>query len=251
MSYPANTPEAGPGTILSDAAEYVRDQWDAFVHLSPRIIDLQHRAALAAQAARASGDATSEEAAKAMIRTLGELNVAHGRVLDHFQPYLQYVGLGAVAVPVVVATAFSALALVVAWYFRKVALQEELLEQLEAGNLTERGYLAAQEELGAMPGPVQAGTDLAKLALWAFLAWLAFQAFGVWRGLKPNPPLTIFKSNPPGVMSDRAWFLAYRHADDGEDYIHDFGPDVHLEAQEDGSVCLWHPTRPVWREFPE
>jgi len=233
-------------TVPSDAAEYVREKWEDFLNLSPRIIDLQHRAATAAGAARERGDAVTEAAAKAMIRTLGELNVLHGGAVDRLLPLAPYVGLGAIVVPVAVATAFSALALVVLWFFRKVALQEELLARLEDGTLTEAGYLAAQEALGDIPGPLEAGADLVKWVAFGFVAWAAFRAFGP---LRRNPPLTVFNRNPPEVLSRRVWALSYRHEEDGEDYEHEFGPNVELETLEDGSLLVSHPSRPIWRDF--
>lgn len=230
----------------SDAAEYVKEKWADFLNLGVRIIDLQHRAAIAAGAARERGDAVTEAAAKAMIRTLGDLNLLHGGAVDRLVPLAPYVGLGAIVVPVAIATAFSALALVVLWFFRKIGLQEELLAQLEAGTLTEAGYLEAQEALGDIPGPIEAGADLVKWLVFGFVAWAAFQAFGPPR---KNPPLTVFNRNPPGLMSRRVWALSYRHEADGEDYEHEFGPDVEMESLEDGSLLLSHPSRPIWRDF--
>ena len=215
---------------------------------------MQHRAALAAQGARARGDIVTEKAAKAMISTLGELNQLHGRLVDAFVPLAPHVGLGAIPVPVAMATAFSSIALAVLWFFRKVDLQEELLAQLEAGNLTESGYIAAQESIGAAPDPItgtlQAGAGIAKWAAIAFLGWALLQGLGLARAFAPNPPLMVFKSNPPGRMSDRVWMIGYKHIEDGEDYVHEFGPDVSMEAEKGGSVSIFHRNgRPVWREF--
>lgn len=238
-----------PGSELaSDAAEYLREKWQEFLRLGPRIIDLQHRAALVAGSARERGDGVTEAAAKAMILTLGELNVLHGKVVDRFASLAPYVGLGAIMIPVGMAAAFSALALVVAWFFRKMSLQEALLDQLEAGNLTEAGYLEAQKALGEAPGPIEAGTELLKWVFFGFVAWAALQAFGMTR-FSRNPPLTVFNHNPPEIMSRRVWGLAYRHEEDGEDYVHEFEPDVEMETLEDGSLLLSHPTRPIWRDF--
>ena len=240
--------EAPGSELASDAAEYLRERWQDFLHLGPRIIDLQHRAALVAGSARERGDGVTEAAAKAMIRTLGELNVLHGKVVDRFASLAPYVGLGAIMIPVGVAAAFSALALVVAWFFRKMALQEDLLDQLEAGNLTETGYLEAQKALGEAPGPIEAGTELVKWVFFGFVAWAALQAFGMTR-FSRNPPLTVFNHNPPELLSRRVWGLTYRHEEDGEDYVHEFEPDVEMETLEDGSLLLSHPTRPIWRDF--
>ena len=235
-------------TVPSEAAEYVREKWEEFLGLGARILDLQHRAANVAGAARERGDEATEAAAKAMIRTLGDLSILHGQAVDNLLPLAPYVGLGAIFVPVAVATAFASIALVVLWFFRKMALQEELLAQLEAGTLTEAGYLEAQEELGEIPGPLEAGADLAKWAVFGFVAWAALQLFGGSRFAR-NPPLTVFNRNPPDLMSRRVWALSYRHEADGEDYEHEFAPGVEMESLEDGSLLLSHPSRPIWRDF--
>ena len=251
--YPANL-GAAEGEYDSTAAEWVRDKWAAFVDWGRKIIDLQHRAALAAQQYRAQGDPEGAAAAKAMISTLGELNQLHNALVYRAETLLPYIGLGAIAVPVAVATGFSALAVAMLWFLRKAALQESLLEALESGALTEAGYIEANRALDENKDPLTAsltaGANLGKWVALAFLGWIAFQALGMAKEFRANPPLAIFHPNPPGVMSERVYHLAYRHAEDGENYIHEFGPDVIMEAQEDGSIAVYHRNgRPVWRDF--
>lgn len=253
--YPASSEQApATGNIVSEAAEYVAERWQDFLGLERRIVDMQHRAALAAQHYRETGQPTQEAAAKALIRTLGELNILHGKLVDKFQALAPYVGLGAVAVPVAIAAGFSALAVAVLWFFRKVDLQEQLLAQLEAGTLTEAGYLQAQAALGTMPGPLgetlTAGAGVLKWLVAGLVVFALLEGLKTYRGLSANPPLVVFNSNPPGIMSERVWSLAYRHTDDGQDYIHEFGPGVEMEALEDGSVLVRHRRgRPLWRDF--
>ena len=51
-------------------------------------------------------------------------------------------------------------------------------------------------------------------------------------------------------MSERVYDVRYQHVDDGQDYVHDFGPGVELEALEDGSVELHHRDgHPLWETF--
>lgn len=232
------------GTIWSNAAEYVRERWHAFLALEPRIVDMQHRAALAAQSYAQRGNTELANAAKALIRELGNLNLLHGKIVDRFRDLAPYVGLGAVQIPVVLATAFSTAAIVLLWYFRKYAIQEQALEALEAGTLSEAGFLQMNQELG--PSPLREGMDLAKLALWAFVGWLALQAFTV--GFRRNPPLVVF-GNPPELISADALDISYIHADDGNPYVHEFEGGVELEALPDGTVLISHPNKPVWRDF--
>lgn len=55
---------------------------------------------------------------------------------------------------------------------------------------------------------------------------------------RKNPLLTVV-TNPP-EMSDQVQSLAYRHNDDGEEYIHQFRPGVTMRPKADGSVELRH-----------
>lgn len=74
--------------------------------------------------------------------------------------------------------------------------------------------------------------------------------------LRRNPPLAIF-GNPPrgrrgavGTMSTEVIEVRYIHAEDGKPYKHQFGPDVCMEALEDGSVRIYgkHGQR-MWGDF--
>lgn len=230
----------------SDSAGYFREKWGAFKQLEPRIHDLQHRAALSAQHYREAGNTAQEMAAKALIYTLRDLSILHGRIVAHFSDLAPYVGLGAIAVPVAVAAAFSTAALVLLWFFRKFDLQEKALEMLEAGTLTEAGFKAMNESLGASPLRETAG--ILKLAMWAFLGWMAFQAIQGAGAFRRNPPLVIF-GNPPGTFGREVVAIQYQHEDDGELYEHEFDGGVEMEALEGGDVLISHPTKRIWREF--
>lgn len=234
------------GTVLSNAAEYVRDRWEAFVALTPAIIDLQHRAAEARYRYNQEGKTREADAARAVIVELGKLNVTHGKIVDHFSELAPYVGLGAVAVPVALAAAFSTAAIAMLWFFRKMDIQEKALGLLEAGVLSEEGFLQMNKEAGK--NPLGETLGFAKLALWAFLGWVALQALTTFQGPRRNPPLVIF-GNPPEVLSEDVVFLQYVHAEDGEVYRHEFDGDVMAEALPDGGLLISHPTRPVWGEF--
>ncbi len=247
-------PTSGLSGVADDveaAKAYLREKWAEFLSMGPRIIDLQHRAALVAGAARERGDFDGEAAAKAEIAKLGELNKAHGWAVDTYQ--LESVGerLGLGAFPVVAGSlAFSGLAAVVVWAFRSFSYSERVLDLIETGQLTPEQ--AAALDAGPTPGNVlgQVG-DLATLALWGVGLWLAFQVFAAYASVRPkrNPPLEVWHTNPPegwGEVHD----LTYRHEEDGEDYIHEFGPDVELEGQEDGTVLLVHADgKPLWADF--
>ena len=182
---------------------------------------------------------------------LGELNKAHGWAVDTYQ--LENVGerLGLGAFPVVAgALAFSALAGVVYWAFRSFEYSERKLDLIESGMLTPAE--AARLDPGPTPTAVLGGIGrLASLALLAAGLWFAFQVFQAYapKARRRNPPLEVWRQNPPdgwGEVHD----LTYRHEDDGEDYIHEFGPDVELEGLSDGSVLLTHAEgSPLWADF--
>ena len=339
-------PTPGLGAVGDDveaAKNYLRSKWAEFLAMGPAIIDMQHRAALVAGAARERGDAAGEAAAKTEILELGELNQAHSWAVHTYN--LENVGerLGLGAFPVLVAAgglAFVGLAGVVAWAFTALAYSSRKLDMIEAGTLTPAQ--AAALNPGPIPGNIlgQAG-GLATLALWGIGLWLAFQVFTAYK-LTQNPPrytsadqdrlaramqktdtaerkMRATEEGPTGlptISSERAWEIAhfkeeavrdeldlksrfdmpsrddrwsltsayalrrrkrqdeaenpplvilhtnppdewgevhdltYRHHDDDQDYIHEFGPDVQLEAQDDGTVLLSHADgRPLWGEF--
>ncbi len=244
--YPLGEVGAQGGTVLSNAAEYFQEKWAAFVGLTPAIIDLQHRASLARQRYNEEGKTTEADAARAVIVELGKLNVTHGKIVDHFSELAPYVGLGAVAVPVAIAAAFSTAAIAMLWFFRKMGVQEKALGLLEAGVLTEAGFLEMNRELGA--SPIRETLGFAKLALWGFLGWMGFKVFSELQGPRSNPPLVIF-GNPPDVLSEDVVSIQYVHAEDGELYQHDFEGDVRGQVLADGGFLISHPTRPVWRDF--
>jgi hypothetical protein len=242
-----DTGQNGEGTVLSDAAEWLRTRWSSFLALEGRIVDMMHEAAVIGADATTRGDTETADAARAFIRVMNELNQLHGRIVARFQSVAQYIGLGAIALPVAVATVFSSIALAVLWFFRKMDLQERMLDELKAGRLTEEGYLQANAELGDVPGPLAQVGNLGKLVLIGFLGFLAVQAWGATRR---NPPLTILRPNPPeDRLSGRAHSLAYRHDEDGLDYIHDFGPGVEIYLEESGDVTLSHPDHRLWSDF--
>lgn len=240
-------------TNVEAAKEYLREKWTDFLAMGPRIIDLQHRAALISGAARERGDIAGAEEAKDEIRRLGELNKAHGWAVDTYQ--LERVGerLGLGAWPVVAgALAYSGLAAVMLWAFRAYSYSERKLDLIEQGVLTPDQ--AAALDPGPSPGRIFRGaTNLLTLAAWGVGLWFAFQlaaASGPLRKKLRNPPLEVWNVNPPEVMGDEVYAVTYRHEEDGQDYVHEFGPDVELEALPDGSVLLTHRDgRPLWDEF--
>lgn len=58
-----------------------------------------------------------------------------------------------------------------------------------------------------------------------------------------NPLLTVV-TNPPAIIG-QVHSIAYRHALDGHDYVHEFGPSVDMKALDDGYLSIKHGTGDV------
>lgn len=233
-----------------DPTDYLQMVWGSFVDLSPRIIDLQHRAALAAQAAASVHDQESEALAKLVIHELAKLQKVHHKILSWSERAGAMVGLGVIQIPIGVA-GVTVVALLVAWSFRKFAAQSEALGLLERGILTAEEFQALD-----IMDPPGIGGEIAGLAggigKWVVLALLAFTLLEATRAglFRRNPPLVMF-GNPPddGLMSEGVKLIAYEHAEDGELYLHEFADGVEMEALEDGSVSIGHPEHGVWSDY--
>lgn len=256
------------GTVLSDAAEWIRDRWSAWLALEPAILDLQHRAAVVAANANQAGDAETYTQAREIILDLGKLGQLHLSISDKVRSLGSWLGLdslegygggapgtvGAIPVPVALATTFAALALVMGWLMSRVELQRSLVAGLEDGTLT-REDLEALAEQPPATDVLSRGVDLARLGLWAFLAFVAWKLASEVGGWRDNPDLLIFEPNPGDgaggeLIGERVHALSYRHAEDGGPYVHDFGPEVELYGLEDGTVQLRHRRgRRLWRDF--
>jgi len=66
-----------------------------------------------------------------------------------------------------------------------------------------------------------------------------------------NPPLVVF-ANPRGglCMSREVIQIAYRHADDGKLYRHEFARGVHMQALPDGSLHIHAAgNKRLWGEY--
>lgn len=58
--------------------------------------------------------------------------------------------------------------------------------------------------------------------------------------------------NPPRageIFSLHVHAITYTHKGDGLDYKHEFAGGVHMRANRDGSITLYHPDKPIWRDF--
>lgn len=173
---PAATGGAGSTDEADKAGSYLSMYSRFFLSLEPKILEWQHRAAIAAGKYKAEGRPELAELAKDVIRELGALNIAYGRARDDLVALIQKVpGLGApVLVPVAYAAAVITLAATVAAIFRKATAQEQMLEMLEAGTLTPEEAARLKIQGAAPGGPF---TDLANAGKWLTVGLGIFLAY--------------------------------------------------------------------------
>lgn len=248
MIYSYSDPYVAPEST-EGATAWIRERWAEFEALSPAIIDLQHRAALAAQAYEARGNTIQADAARLLVRELAKLQQIHHQVLTWAEGIADTLGIGAVQIPLGIA-GVSVAAILMVWVFRKYAAQERALELLEAGILTPEQF----RELDILDPP-GIGTDIGSIAgslgKWVLLGVLALVVLeGVKRGriFGENPPLLLM-GNPPDIMADNVGFIGYQHAQDGEWYLHEFDAGVRMETEPDGSLRIYHPSNSLWKDF--
>lgn len=133
----------------TEAWAYVRGKWDEFTGLYPRLLDLQHRAAVAAAEARAAGRDAEADEARASLDRLAALVELHDDAVSRFEILATAVGLG--AFPIAYAAAAIALAGIVALVFARFGAESRIVGLLEAGRLTpgEAERILAETEGGA------------------------------------------------------------------------------------------------------
>lgn len=69
------------------------------------------------------------------------------------------------------------------------------------------------------------------------------------RRRRRNPVLAIV-TNPPKILG-QVHSIAYRHAEDGQDYVHEFGPSVDMKALGDGYLSIKHGSGDVLHRVDE
>lgn len=250
---PVDTGNAGLGDFdaqafaPSDAAQWIRENLDRYLDLWPSILDLMHRAAVAAADARERGDLETYRLGRRVIESLQDLAQLHQGTTEKLEAYREFFGLGAVQVPITLLTVMSTLAALIVWQFRRFDVQQNLVAAMERGAITADDVRVLNE---GPPGPVAQLGQLGKLLLWGG-ALLVLVLVLRERGYLSNPQLLLLENPPAGgeEIGERVFQVRYRHAQDGSPYYHDFGPGVRMEGQEDGSVVLYHPRKRLWRDF--
>lgn len=232
---------------VTEAEGWLRARWADFVNLFQPMLDVQHRAAVAVNEARQAGNEELAEQARSVVDNMAKLIELHAKVVEKLEAAgFGGQALGAFPLIPVAALGVSGLATLALWIFRKYEAEAEKLRLIEAGVLTPEQ--AAALDPGPPPGGMLGTLVGADWARWALIGLGLFLAWNAFREFQPNPPLVML-GNPPGDFGRHVYAVEYRHTDDGEPYRHDFGPGVRLRAEPDGSVRIYHPSRPVWADF--
>lgn len=138
------------------------------------------------------------------------------------------------------------------WDWGRLRQQDLFTGQIDP--IQVRKSLGKAAWLGKAPGYVKAEVQkaLARLTHDQFLSQvMGYRAHGTLgqRRFKPGGP----KNNPPdgvaGTLAERVYEIRYRHASDHKDYKHSFGPGVRITLLKDGRAVVWHPAKPVWKDF--
>ena len=170
------------GLVESQEAGFLQGAYQAFVALGPKILNLQHRAALAKQAATQRGDAAAAALADRTLRELGDLLIFHQQTENRLDAIVAYIpGLGAFPlIPIAIVASVVGVAAAVALVFRLFNPLERMVEDvLERPDLTVAEQSQLIESIGgasAMGGGMFAG--LGDAARWIVLgvgAWAAWQ----------------------------------------------------------------------------
>ena len=140
-----------------DPQGYIEAVWGSYLALWPKILDAMHEAASVAAATQAGTLAhDTARTALANLQRLAKVHTATVRKVEEYQGYLNLGRAGLGSVPVVVLTAFAALAAIIAWSFREYEAQRDLLDMIEAGTLTPE-QAAAIQDTGPAPPPAILG----------------------------------------------------------------------------------------------
>lgn len=166
---------------LEDATAYISERYEAFQRLFPKLLDLQHAAALEVQKAATSGRPEAERLARESVQRLAGLIRLHAKTEERLDGFRSYVpGLG--VIPIAYALAAVAVAGTIAYIFSRVHAEERIVRELQRGTLTAQeatALLAATEGGG---GPLQGlGSTLRWVVLGAAL-WFGVNLYREARG---------------------------------------------------------------------
>lgn len=234
-----------------DPEGWIQRQWDNFVELWTELLGLQHRAATIA--ATTPPGSPEHEIARKVVDGAAYVMSVQNKVQKWVDTYGGQLGLGAVLTAAALAVAAAAVMAVMWWCYVRYESLKKVLDGIDAGTLTPAQGSALLDQTNKPPNLNVLGGATSWLGLGAVLALGGVLYFMSRRPapVRSNPYLAVLGANPqpPGVWSTRVLQLDYIHDDDGQPYTHAFRPGVRMQALEDGSVRLYHPNRPIWRDF--
>lgn len=164
------------------ALSFVRGALQRFYDLGPKILDLQHKAALVSAKAGQAGNLELQRAAKASVVRIGALLRGHQDVINRWEriaPGLTEGRVGAIVIPIAIAGVVIAIAIAMSTIFRRVTAEERALSLLERGdiNAKEAAEIVAAIDVAPPPSPFAQIGKTAQYVVMALVAWGAYRAF--------------------------------------------------------------------------
>lgn len=243
MGYSTSTGTVPP-VDATNPEGWVRSVWTDFVDLWPKILGLEHQAATIAATTPAG---PQHDAAVTLVKAAASLASLQTETQKKVEETLADLGVGAIVTIAII----LGLATIMAYIFARYFYLSRVLSDIESGTITADQVPTINSGGPSLPdlSPLGAGKGIL-LAGIGIVGVLAALHFFHHRRLS-NPDLILLGANPQpdGVWSREVISLDYIHDDDGQAYTHSFGPSVHMQGLEDGSVRLYHPRKRIWRDF--
>lgn len=153
--------------LASEAAAYISARVREFRALGPRLLTMQHQAALIAGRAKQAGDDAAYVEAQERRAELADVWRDWGAVMDRLDGLLAKVpGLGLPVIPLALAAAAVAIAGAMALIFRRATAAEEALDLVARGVLTpDEAERLARERGGGLFGGLADAAKYAALAV--------------------------------------------------------------------------------------
>lgn len=238
-----------------DPVQWLDQFWSFYVNLWPKMLDLEHQAAvLAATSPAGSAQHTLAMQAVKAVSQLMDIQTWVQKQAETYGLAPSTGTMGVVGLAIVGGTIAVTVAGLVWWSVLRYNALTQVVNGINAGTMTPSQGSALLSASGSPPGwgAITGAGALLLLAAVGAVIW-----FHVHRSrpevvvARENPWLMV--ANPPededGTWSHEVLSLDYIHDDDGEAYRHAFRPGVRMQALPSGDVRLYHPHKRIWREF--
>lgn len=246
MSYSNAAPAVSIPTPSGwDPVHWLQQFWQAYVNMWPDMLGLEHE--FATIVATTQTGTLENTTARQGLNAVSELMKIQTWTQKEVETYGSALGLGIVGVAIVSATVATTVVALVWYSVQKYNALRQVVSSINAGTLTPSQATTLLNAAGKAPafgGLLSGAGALVLLGIGAVFFMHARRS----RRLE-NPDLIFLGANPNGTWSHRVLSLDYYHDDDGQPYTHSFSRGVHMQGLADGSVRLYNPDRPIWREF--